>query len=122
MIYWQKTFNGLEGYGHYRGWEIVIENKILSRTKFKVKYILNCSTIMMAFISDPNKIKIEESLRKILNGREFVEETEINNYLKWPKTLYDNLVTNEATTHAVAHLNYALGDAITYLKKKGIAI
>lgn len=122
MIDWINIYNELLGSGPYRGWRLVITNKKGSRTKFNAKYILNCSTIMDAFIAEPNQIKIEESIQKILKGREFVEETEINNYLKWPKTLNDNTVTKEATIHAIAHLNYALGDAITYLKKKGIAI
>ena len=122
MIYWSKTFRGLIGSGHYRGWNVEIENKILSRTKFNVKYTLDENSLISAFKFDfQNRSIIVSQLSKVMKGRVFNEFKEIDTFLRWPKTLNDNTVTSEATTHAIAHLNYAL-DVIPYLKQRGIEL
>ena len=121
MIFWQHTFNGFTGIGSANGWSIEIKNKLLSRTRFKVIYTLDESSVIGALSFDiQNRSSVESYLRNILKGKSFTEETEIDTFLRWPKTLNENLITREATTHAIAHLNYALSDAISYLKKKGI--
>ncbi len=104
----------------YRGWRINITGKFLSKTRFKVTYTLDCNSIMKEFWFDPNKEAIESYFKNILLGKEFVVETEINTFLKWPKTINESTVNHEANTYAIAYLNNQLGDAITYLKKKGL--
>jgi len=123
MIFWQKVAFGYEGFGSYGGWSMIIKSKLLSNTKFKVTYTLNESSVIGALSYNiQNRSSVESYLRNVLKGKCFTEEAEIDTFLKWPKTLNSNAITNEATTYAVAYLNRNYGDAMTYLKKKGLLL
>jgi hypothetical protein len=123
MIIWQSTFGGFQAGGYLQGWNIEISSKLFSRTKFKVVYTLDAVSLKYMFKSDSQNYSIiEKHCQNIMQGRKFIEYAEIDTCLRWPKTISDNNITNEATIHAVAHLNYALKDAITYLKGKGIKV
>ena len=120
---WQKLAFGYEGFGSYQGWSIFIKSKLFSNTKFKVTYTLTESSVIGALSYNiQNRSSVESYLRNVLNGKCYTEETEIDTFLKWPKTLNQNAITNEATTYAVAYLNRNYSDAITYLKKKGLLL
>ena len=123
MIFWQRTFSGFVASGTYRGWNLEIVNKILSRTKFRVIYTLDENSLVDVFKTNPQNYSfIQSKCKNIMQGRTFTEYTEIDTFLRWPRTLNDEAVTHEAATHAVAHLNYALKDAVTYLRAKGITV
>ena len=123
MIFWQKIAFGYEGFGSYRGWSMSIKSKFLSNTKFKVTYTLDERSVLSALSYDIlNRAAIENYWKRLMKGKVYTEYTEIETFLKWPKSQNENAVTNEATTYAVAYLNRNLGDAVTYLKKKGLLL